>query len=224
MSWRVAKSLDVLLAEINDHAPGRNRVSDGSIGDAAHASRTSDHNPWVTVNGMGVVRARDFTHDPPGGLDCDELADQLADMIRNLSHPALGPGAYLIWRRRILSRSRAGEGWRGYTGSNPHEKHLHLSVAVDPRGFDSTRPWRVFQPEDDMFSDEDRKLLRDIASGQDRLLDLQGRVLKRVNPGSAIRSKLSKLVAQGKATRAELEDLSAELDDVEAEVTKGVRK
>lgn len=143
MSWRMAHSLDTLLAELNEAAPKRSKVSDGGIGDAAHASRDSDHNPWVTRGGVGIVRARDFTHDPAGGLDCGRLATELADLLAAKSHPALGMGAYIIFRRRILSRARLADGWRRYDGSNPHEHHLHLSVALDAAGYDSTKPWRV---------------------------------------------------------------------------------
>jgi len=138
MPWRVATSLDVLLAEINAAAPKRSKVSDGSIGDAAHASRSSDHNPWVKDSaGVGVVRARDFTHDPAGGLNCGALALHLAKMLG--LHPALGSGAYIIWDRRIVSTDRLREGWRPYTGSNPHTKHLHLSVGTS--GYDADRAW-----------------------------------------------------------------------------------
>lgn len=154
MSWRVARSLDVLLDEINSAAPRRSKASDGSIGDAAHATRSSDHNPWVTYGGQGIVRARDFTHDPRGGLDCSILAERLAAIVAAGSHPAARSGAYIIWRRRILSFDRRGEGWRAYYGTNPHTAHLHLSVATDPAGFDSTQPWGVMAPvttqEDDM--------------------------------------------------------------------------
>jgi hypothetical protein len=147
MSWRMARSLDTLLAELNEAAPKRSKVSDGGIGDAAHASRDSDHNPWVTRDGVGIVRARDFTHDPAGGLDCGRLATTLAVMLgrpgERPAHPALGDGAYVIFRRRIISRARIGEGWRPYTGSNPHDKHLHLSVALANTGYDSTRAWDV---------------------------------------------------------------------------------
>ena len=38
-AWRIAKSLDTLLAQLNALAPHRSKLSDGSIGDAAHATR-----------------------------------------------------------------------------------------------------------------------------------------------------------------------------------------
>lgn len=155
MSWRVARSLDVLLEEINATAPLRSKVSDGSIGDAAHATRESDHNPWVIFAGQGIVRARDFTHDPAAGLDCNELAEALAALIAVGGHPACRSGAYVIWRSRIFSFDRRHEGWRTYSGSNPHDKHLHLSVATDPAGFDSTRPWLITQEDDMPLSNED---------------------------------------------------------------------
>lgn len=142
MTWRIARSLDVLLAEINAHAPNRSKLSDGSIGDPAHAARTSDHNP----NKAGVVRARDVTHDPHSGLDCNVLAARLADMLRAGVHPALGSGAYIIWNRQIISRDRIGEGWRFYDGVNPHVKHLHLSVTTAAKGYDSTTAWNLFTP------------------------------------------------------------------------------
>jgi hypothetical protein len=154
MAWRVASSLDTLLAEIDKAAPNRSKVSDGSIGDAAHASRASDHNPWVQDgSGVGVVRARDFTDDPERGLDCDALAAFLVDQMGE--HPALVEGAYVIWRRRIYSCDRRAEGWRSYSGSNPHDKHLHLSVAIRQLGYDSTRPWGWGEPEDDMPAPKD---------------------------------------------------------------------
>ncbi|HSX68117.1 hypothetical protein [Nocardioides sp.] len=142
MTYREAESLKRLKSEIDRAAPRRSTASDGWIGDAAHASRTSDHNPWLKdASGVGVVRARDFTHDPAGGLDCHKLALFLADALGG--HPALRAGAYIIWNRRIISAKRLSEGWRPYTGSNPHTKHLHLSASTTAgeAGYDSTLTW-----------------------------------------------------------------------------------
>ncbi|TQK73355.1 hypothetical protein [Nocardioides sp. SLBN-35] len=142
--YREAKALKTLHDEIDAAAPHRSTASDGWIGDDAHATRESDHNPWVEdTKGIGVVRARDFTHDPAGGLDCNELARRLVALMVKGTHPALRSGAYVIWNGAIFSYDRRTEGWRVYRGANPHTKHLHLSVATAAYGYDSTAPWGV---------------------------------------------------------------------------------
>lgn len=138
MSWRVAKSLDVLLAEINSIAPNRSKASDGSIGDEDHqAAGSSDHLP----NDANVVCARDFTHDPGNGADMHVIAEQL----RKRNHHAV---KYVIWNRRIWSKARNSEGWRFYGGSNPHTKHMHVSAGVGSDGhstgpYDDMSPWGI---------------------------------------------------------------------------------
>jgi len=74
MAWRNCKASAVLVDEINRRWPGRDKTSDGTIGDAAHATRTSDHNPWIVVDKVGVVRARDVDKD---GIDAPWLAEWL---------------------------------------------------------------------------------------------------------------------------------------------------
>lgn len=155
---RQARSLDILLAEVNAAHGDRSKVSDGGLGDPAHASRASDHN----ANEAGVWRARDFTDDRVDDnrdgddddmLDCDKLAARLVAMYHQVPvHPAMGSGAYTIWESRIYSYDRRREGWRPYSGPNPHDKHLHQSVATAASGYDSTAPWGVM--EDDMSWNE----------------------------------------------------------------------
>jgi hypothetical protein len=138
MSWRVARSLEVLLAEVNAAAPRRSKASDGSIGDVAHQKAgTSDHLP----NPAGVVRARDFTNDPSGGLDSSDLAERIR-LLAIKGHPALGSGAYVISDGRIASATY-GWAWRPYSGANPHDHHCHVSVATLASGYDSMAPWGV---------------------------------------------------------------------------------
>lgn len=157
---RQARSLDVALVEVNAIAPRRSKVSDGGIGDVAHQKAgTSDHLP----NKAGVWRARDFTHDPAGGLDCNVLAADLVPLLGN--HPALGSGAYLIWNRRIISTDRLREGWRAYGGANGHTKHLHVSVATAASGYDSIAPWGIG---DDMASAAD--IANAVLNTKDRIL------------------------------------------------------
>lgn len=153
MAWRVARSLDVLLGQINARFPQRSKASDGSIGDTAHASRSSDHNPWF---GPGIVTARDYTHDPANGVDINRLSDELA--------ASRDPRIKYVIANRLILDSRPGNNpwrWMPYYGSNPHTKHLHLSV-MDNASCDDTRPWNLPMlggvpaptPEDDMQADE----------------------------------------------------------------------
>ena len=67
----------------------------------------------------------------------------------------------MIWNRRIYSFDRRSEGWREYTGSNPHNHHLHLSVATAPEGFDSGAAWSVMKDWFDMATKEELATLLD---------------------------------------------------------------
>lgn len=148
--WRVAKSLDKLLAQVNAKAPKRNKIHDGSIGDAAHAATVSDHNPEpappAAEDRTPVVRARDLTHDPKNGFDAQVMVDRIvASKDRRVS--------YLIFNRRIWrSYNRKASATRPflpawtperYTRENPHTKHAHVSVVADPTLYDDDRPWAV---------------------------------------------------------------------------------
>ena len=138
--WRVAKCLVALRDQVNRRTPNRKRSSDGTIGDAAHAVRTSDHNPWVRDGDVGVVTAMDITHDPAGGCD----AGALAEAIRTSRDARV---KYVIWNRRIANSSSingvAPWAWRPYTGANPHDKHVHVSVKPDKAAFDLTSDWTI---------------------------------------------------------------------------------
>ena len=126
MAWRLAKSLKQLQKQINEMAPGRSRVSDGTIGDAAHSARKSDHNP----NGQGIVAAIDVTHDPSGGCDGRILSRSLIADSRV---------KYVIFNSQIW-KARTGQ-WEFYDGHNPHDHHVHVSVKPD--ALDQTQDWAV---------------------------------------------------------------------------------
>lgn len=140
--WRSSESLKALLQKINSLAPNRRKASDGMIGDARHRARNSDHNPWVwdEATGKGVVTALDITHDPARRCDCSIIAQS----IQNKKDTRI---KYVIWNRRIMNSSSIGGAepwtWRTYTGSNPHTKHMHISVKCEKQHYDSTAPWDV---------------------------------------------------------------------------------
>lgn len=142
MSWYVAGSLDALLAEINASAPGRSKASDGSIGDTSHSSRESDHNPCDCHE---AVCARDFTHDPAHGFDSYDFADWLRSRCDSGLEIRV---KYIISNSRIASPQEDWT-WRPYTGSNPHDHHVHVSVEHPSSLFDNEASWewRSDEPE-----------------------------------------------------------------------------
>lgn len=142
MAWRVAKSLNQLLAEIDASAPNRSKVSDGSIGDENHQNTNSDHNPWCCG---WVVTARDFTHDPNGGFDSYAYAEWQRKRCRGdilIDGKRETRVKYIISNRKIASPTQ-NWAWRTYTGSNPHDHHCHLSVDCTAEGgaMDSVTKW-----------------------------------------------------------------------------------
>jgi hypothetical protein len=100
-------------------APKRKKASDGLLPSRAHLSQSpnSDHNTGFAV---------DITHDPIA-FNCAELFIKLQ----------LDPRVkYLIFKGKIWSKEK---GTNNYTGSNSHNKHLHISIK-DNCGND-TSPW-----------------------------------------------------------------------------------
>lgn len=133
MAWRLANSLVQLRKQVNEAYPARSKDSDGSIGDEGHSARTSDHNP----DDAGVVRAIDITHDPAHGFD----SYKFANLLLGRQDPRI---KYIISNRRIGS-GPAGPApgvWRKYTGANPHDHHVHISVVPGAAG-DSALPWKI---------------------------------------------------------------------------------
>ena len=127
MTWRLDKSLEKLRTQVNITYPNRSKLSDGTIGDTAHASTVSDHNP----DANGVVRAMDITHDPVHGLDIQNLADGLRDSRDSRIK-------YIIANSRIFIPPNWS--WQAYSGSNPHSKHMHISIKGN---YDDTKNWSI---------------------------------------------------------------------------------
>jgi len=100
--------------------PKRMKASDGLLPSKAHIAQSpnSDHNTGFAV---------DLTHDPLSGIDCKDIYEKLKSDKRV---------KYLIFKGQIWS---AEKGDKEYTGSNPHNKHLHISIK-DNCG-NNTSPW-----------------------------------------------------------------------------------
>ena len=81
MKPRLSKSAIQLREQIDDAFPGRDRTSDGWIGDTRHAARKSDHNP----DAQGWVRAIDVDRDLAGKGRKPDVMPDLVDQIRLLA-------------------------------------------------------------------------------------------------------------------------------------------
>lgn len=125
-NWQLNSALTYLLAQVNAMAPSRSKASDGTIGDTAHASRKSDHNP----DAFGIVNAIDITHDPENGCNAALIAEALRK-----SHDCRIK--YVIHAGRIFSSKVLPWTWRPYTGENAHAHHVHVSV------YGAEQEWRL---------------------------------------------------------------------------------
>ncbi len=144
MTWHAVPAVKAALAEATERWPNRNKASDGTIGDPAHSNRTSDHNP----DERGHVLAFDLTCDLDNGCDAHALVrEAVARGDRRIK--------YAISQRQIWSHARRKEGWRPYSGPNPHEKHAHISV--ERRHENDTSPWWP-TPEPPPSVEEDMRL------------------------------------------------------------------
>lgn len=133
-----AKANETLLAQVDALAPTRDKSSDGWIASDEHHKQNpkSDHE----ANAKGAVLAQDITHDPRDGLDSYKLAEALrtAKDIRT---------AYVISNRKIFGGPKSptyGKDpwkWKSYTGQNPHDEHVHHSLARDETLYDDAREW-----------------------------------------------------------------------------------
>lgn len=140
MTWRLAKSLETLRTQINAAHPGRNKASDGTVGNLAHQATKSEHNP----DANGVVRALDITNDPATGVVSRKIAEALIESrdprILYVISDAEICASYPVTKAGIATPAWV---WRPYTGANAHTKHVHISVSEEPTLYDDTRPWAI---------------------------------------------------------------------------------
>jgi hypothetical protein len=110
--------------------PLRKKISDGLLPSKAHINQNpdSDHNTGYAV---------DLTHDKVAGIDCADIFQKLKEDKRV---------KYLIFQGKIWSAERASEGDREYSGSNKHNKHLHISINEDMGNDTSPWFWWMNQP------------------------------------------------------------------------------
>jgi len=119
-----------VLRQATAIAPLRMKASDGLLPSNAHLKQSpvSDHNTGLAV---------DLTHDPKNGIDCADIFEKIKEDKRV---------KYLIFKGKIWSKEKAKQGNRQYTGSNPHNKHLHISIESSLSADTSPWFWWLNQP------------------------------------------------------------------------------
>jgi hypothetical protein len=154
-SWILVPCLVSLRTEFNRLSPGRDKASDGSIGDAAHQTEASDHNPddtpgvatpYTDADNIPEVHAIDVDDDlRKSGWSMDKALEIIITRHRSGQDVRL---QNVIYNRRIWSRSW---GWtaRAYTGASAHTEHAHFSARYTTAQESDTRPWGLLDAEDD---------------------------------------------------------------------------
>jgi hypothetical protein len=147
--WILVPCLVQLRTEFNRIAPDRDKTTDGSIGDTAHAAGgNSDHLPDEEFDALhdhdadskNEVHAIDMDKDlRVPGLTMERVVQHLVNRCRAGAERRL---TYIIYNRRIWSASR---GWvqRTYAGSNPHDKHAHFSASYTTARESDTSSWHL---------------------------------------------------------------------------------
>jgi hypothetical protein len=145
MSWILVPALVSLRAEFNQLAPGRDKASDGSIGDSEHSQHLSDHNPDETgatphndPDNINEVHAIDVDRDlRQAGVTMQNCVDLIVGRHRHGLDDRL---QNVIFDRHIWSKAW---GWerRDYHGPNPHDHHAHFSCRYTSSQEADTRPW-----------------------------------------------------------------------------------
>lgn len=126
MSWKLVAGGTTLRDQINHRWPNRDKRSDGSIGDAAHQARQSDHN----VDSKGLVHAIDVDEDLKGSKhDNVWLADQIIAYPR-MKRAGSSRLKYVVYESQIASGTYADHFWTWRGDNYGHTIHMHISFTT----------------------------------------------------------------------------------------------
>jgi len=133
MGWIVVPCLLEGRDQMNHRFPNRDHGADGTIGDTAHQSHASSHNPDITGDpeyrdhdSLDEVRAIDFDKDlrDVHGVTMEQVVQRWITKARAGQMPFV---RYFIYNKRIWHR-RDNFTTRAYTGSDQHESHVHVTT------------------------------------------------------------------------------------------------
>jgi hypothetical protein len=163
-NWVLTKGMAHLRTSFNIWSPGRDKTSDGTIGDAAHiAEAASSHNPddtsgshaeWNDHDGIAEVRADDIDVNFRNGVSAQAVVNHIIAL----------PGVskvlrYVIYNRKIYE---ADNGWkpRAYTGASAHTEHIHFTGAfTEAADNNSTFNYRLDELGDDVTPQDKQDII-----------------------------------------------------------------
>jgi len=121
-AWRPVAGILAIRDQVNKRWPKRDKRSDGIIGDAAHQSRPSDHNP----DSRGYVHAIDIDEDFGRKGDNMRFANELIEYARN---GAKGSERlkYVVYEDQVASGTHKNTFWVWRGSGFGHTQHIHIS-------------------------------------------------------------------------------------------------
>lgn len=135
-AWKPVAGITVLRDQVNKRFPRRDKRSDGIVGDSAHASRPSDHNP----DSRGYVHALDLDEDFGGKGDNMRFANELIEYARSGSNGAERL-KYVVYEDKVASGTHANEFWVWRGSGYGHTHHIHVSFTKV--GEDDKAPFKL---------------------------------------------------------------------------------
>lgn len=153
--WRAAKPITEMRAKIQAAVPGATIYVLGAEQSHLQVPFPQDHAPFSFTPWDGplpgyVVCAVDYMHDPDGGLDCETLFQRWLADCKAGRRPWT---KYLIWKAKLYD---VRNDWEPQANSD-HFDHIHESTRSDYADA-SIGDYHPLGDEDDMYTDEDRKL------------------------------------------------------------------
>lgn len=133
MAAVLTKGLQRVRGEFNDAFQGRDKTTDGWIAGGSHTVSNTGHvgdrsgdAEYKDGDSLDEVRAIDVDKDLVPGSQTDWMELVVQFLVKKARAGGYIPFRYIIYKRRIWSRST---GWetRAYNGSSTHEKHAHFS-------------------------------------------------------------------------------------------------
>lgn len=228
-TWIVTPCLLALRDEFDRVSPKRDKGADGTVGDTAHQKTgTSDHLPDEDTP---ALRSKDADHRNevhaldidssgpwPGGATWFNAAiDRVLDQQRRDSSECRLE--YIIWNRRIASRTR-GWVWRTYTGTaDPHTNHAHFSARYLSRAEGDTHPWGVYEEDDVPTADQiSAEIIKDVRNTREFLSDTNVDIIAKA-AAAKLTPVLNQLLAMAKGEAAEKPPT---VDEIKAAVLNAV--